>query len=726
MDFKHFSFLEQNIKKQKGGVIPLLGVSLIIFIVTVAVYFVANYVSEGIARQGELSGWEYLYTDKAGVLPDADLRVYSAQNPIVTESSVRRDNIYFVKTLEPEDDNRTLIIRTDHSPVMIRVNGREVYNNMFQDSAYVGNCYNAVTIGASSRQQVVEVFMKLPFSVRFEAELSHGEHSAFSPTAGFFAGGVLTVLGIVSLAVLAILGIVNRRCFRALGAAGVLAYCGAAVMIYNLPEVSYFVNPPIWVNIVAAVTHTTMMLGLLLIIGWFSRLRKLLVGAFFALGIGLLLVMFAVDPILIYISNAAMGLLTAAAVGYAGYTAIDYVLRRTRYATAIFVILVYYFLMTILASVLFLLRSTSLYIYTVIIPTLVVCGVIAYIYYVMFRFERRNAELYNQSKRYGNSVENISRFIRSMLTCSDREAFYETAVNEISQLVILFNERNKDLCCCVGVREGDSFTEKLNCGVSGCRYDIIERNSVVNRRNCIFSDTYFEYLLEKDVKKQVIFHFENIVGGLDVFFDSMVEAAYCGLETSYENTFGTSTRSVDLILGELAENAELNNGYSLDHLSHICTLTLRFCRAMGMDEEQAQSMSVAAKLHDLGKIAIPLSIINKDGRLTEEEQVIVASHTEFGYLILSAYDEPLLKQAAEIARYHHEHYDGTGQNGLADEKIPLSARIVSICDVFDALISERSYKKPWSKERSLAFIKDNAGKLFDPELVKIFVSQVAD
>ena len=88
---------------------------------------------------------------------------------------------------------------------MIRVNGREVYNNMFQDSAYVGNCYNAVTIGASSRQQVVEVFMKLPFSVRFEAELSHGEHSAFSPTAGFTAGGVLTALGIVSLVVLAIL-----------------------------------------------------------------------------------------------------------------------------------------------------------------------------------------------------------------------------------------------------------------------------------------------------------------------------------------------------------------------------------------------------------------------------------------------------------------------------------------------------------------------------------------
>ena len=420
-----------------------------------------------------------------------------------------------------------------------------------------------------------------------------------------------------------------------------------------------------------------------------------------------------------------MCLLTAAAIGYAAVNAVGIVLRRTQYSAAVFVVLVYYFLMSVLAAVLLLQRSVSLYIYNVAVPTLVVSGVIGYIYFVTYRFERKNAELYHQSKRYGNSVENISRFIRTMLTCDDKEAFYETAVNEITRLVTLYSDGNKDLCCCVGVRGDDGYTEKLNRGVSGCRYDIIERNSVVNRKNCICSDTYFEYLLEKDARKHVIFHFENISGGLDVFFVSMIEAAYCGLETSYENTFGTAVRSVDLILEELAENAELNNGYSLDHLSHISTLTYRLCRAVGLDEEEARSMSVAAKLHDLGKIAIPLNIINKEGRLTEEERVIVASHTEFGYLILSAYDDPLLKQAAEIARYHHERYDGTGHNGLAGESIPLSARIVAICDVYDALISERSYKKPWSRERSLAYIRDNAGKLFDPKLTEIFISEAA-
>ena len=151
-----------NDQKQKGGAIPLLGVSLILFVMTVAVYFTANYVSEGIARGNALTGWEYLYTERAGAVPDADLRVYNLQNPIVTDRDVRRENAYFTKTLAPAEENRTLVIRTDHAPVKIRINGRDVYHNQFDDAQYVGNCYNAVTIEASSRDRVVEVFYGCP------------------------------------------------------------------------------------------------------------------------------------------------------------------------------------------------------------------------------------------------------------------------------------------------------------------------------------------------------------------------------------------------------------------------------------------------------------------------------------------------------------------------------------------------------------------------------------
>ena len=94
---------------------------------------------------------------------------------------------------------------------------------------------------------------------------------------------------------------------------------------------------------------------------------------------------------------------------------------------------------------------------------------------------------------------------------------------------------------------------------------------------------------------------------------------------------------------------------------------------------------------------------------------------KLGYVILSAYgDDPLLQQAAEIVRYHHEQWDGSGKNGLSEEKIPLCARIVTVCDVYDALVSERAYKKPWSRSRSLAYLSDNAGIIFDPKLVEAF------
>lgn len=146
-----------------------------------------------------------------------------------------------------------------------------------------------------------------------------------------------------------------------------------------------------------------------------------------------------------------------------------------------------------------------------------------------------------------------------------------------------------------------------------------------------------------------------------------------------------------------------------------------------MDDEKAEHISLASELHDLGKIAVPKNIIHKEGRLSEEERVIVNSHTEFGYTILSAYnDDPMFATAATIARYHHERYDGTGNNGLKGEEIPVEARVVTVCDVYDALISERTYKKGWSKEDALRYLKDNEGKIFDPAICESFVAYIRE
>ena len=263
----------------------------------------------------------------------------------------------------------------------------------------------------------------------------------------------------------------------------------------------------------------------------------------------------------------------------------------------------------------------------------------------------------------------------------------------------------------------------MNRGVGACDYAVIEQNCLRNEKNCMFAETYFAFALRDGDSVKAVFHFENIQNGLDMFFVSVMEATYCGLETTYENIAATGgQRNINIIFEELAENAEIDNGCSVDHLRHISEYTLALCRGLGMTEEEAQHIALASKLHDLGKIAVPKSIIHKEGRLSEEERVIVNSHTKFGYTILSAYDDdPLIATAAEIARYHHERWDGAGTNGLTGEDIPLAARVVTVCDVYDALVSERSYKKAWSTEDAMAYLSENAGKIFDPAITALFL-----
>ena len=178
-----------------------------------------------------------------------------------------------------------------------------------------------------------------------------------------------------------------------------------------------------------------------------------------------------------------------------------------------------------------------------------------------------------------------------------------------------------------------------------------------------------------------------------------------------------------MIFEELAGNAELDDGCPEEHLENISRYVYELCLRMGLSREDAERISVASKLHDLGKIAVPKYIIHKQGLLSEDERVIVNSHTKFGYTILSAYDDdPLIADAVEIALSHHERYDGSGTNGLSGEDIPFAARVVTVCDVYDALVSEREYKKAWTPKEARAYLADNEGKLFDPEITDAFLA----
>lgn len=174
----------------------------------------------------------------------------------------------------------------------------------------------------------------------------------------------------------------------------------------------------------------------------------------------------------------------------------------------------------------------------------------------------------------------------------------------------------------------------------------------------------------------------------------------------------------------LAVAAEARDTDTGEHVMRIRGYTIRLAQAIGIAESEAEEMGRSAILHDVGKIHIPDSILKKPGSLTSDERRQMESHTSAGAAILSA--KPFFHRAREIARHHHENWDGTGYpDALSGEHIPLAARIVRVVDVFDALRSQRVYKPAWPLERAVAALRDGSGTLFDPRLVEGFLPLAA-
>lgn len=171
-------------------------------------------------------------------------------------------------------------------------------------------------------------------------------------------------------------------------------------------------------------------------------------------------------------------------------------------------------------------------------------------------------------------------------------------------------------------------------------------------------------------------------------------------------------------LGRAAEFRDNETGFHILRMSHSSVL---LARAIGWDEEQCDLLLHASPMHDVGKIGIPDRILLKPGKLDPDEWEVMKTHTTMGAHILEGEHSPLLVLAREIALSHHEKWDGSGYPyGLKAKDIPIAGRIVALADVFDALTSERVYKKAWTIEAALDFIERNSGTHFDPVLVQHF------
>ncbi len=181
-------------------------------------------------------------------------------------------------------------------------------------------------------------------------------------------------------------------------------------------------------------------------------------------------------------------------------------------------------------------------------------------------------------------------------------------------------------------------------------------------------------------------------------------------------------KEIIYLMGEVGETHSKETG---DHVKRVAEYSKLLALLAGLGSKKAELLFAASPMHDIGKVAIPDNILKKPGKLTDDEWICMKTHSEEGYNILKGSSRPLLKASAIVAYRHHEKWDGSGYpNGLAGEKIHIFGRITAIADVFDALGSNRVYKKAWELDRILELFKQERGKHFDPALVDLLFENI--
>ena len=177
------------------------------------------------------------------------------------------------------------------------------------------------------------------------------------------------------------------------------------------------------------------------------------------------------------------------------------------------------------------------------------------------------------------------------------------------------------------------------------------------------------------------------------------------------------------ILYRLAKVTESRDNETGQHLERMARYAGLIAEVIDLPDEEVRVIEAAAPLHDIGKISIPDAILNKPGKLTEEEMDVMRQHPRYGYEVLRDSSSRFVQVGADIALRHHERWDGTGYpDGLAGTDIPLSARIVAVADVLDALTTRRPYKEAWSMDAALDYMREQRGKMFEPRLVDALIA----
>jgi len=262
--------------------------------------------------------------------------------------------------------------------------------------------------------------------------------------------------------------------------------------------------------------------------------------------------------------------------------------------------------------------------------------------------------------------------------------------------------------------ESEYFIESIQLGVNGYILKPIDYQQM--------TDTLYSVIekvkLREDLKEQ-----KRKLASLNSDLENQMIQKIAEIYKLNEEILATQ-REVVFTMGAIGESRSKETG---NHVRRVALYSEVLAKHYGLSQKQTDLLKEASPMHDIGKIAIPDSILNKEGALTNEERELMKTHTTLGYDMLKHSKRELLKVAAIVSYEHHERYDGLGYpNGIKGEDISIYARITSVADVFDALGSDRCYKKAWCDEKVNELLLKERGKQFDPKLIDIFFENIEE
>ncbi|WP_394250806.1 DUF3369 domain-containing protein [Vibrio profundi] len=333
--------------------------------------------------------------------------------------------------------------------------------------------------------------------------------------------------------------------------------------------------------------------------------------------------------------------------------------------------------------------------------------------------------------------EGLSKVIQASANVQNTTTLKDYASSVLSQLTSLIQLDASAFYCLVKPRPDGEASRALTLAATGtyvdsyseCLFEVLPENvadrcqfALNQQKSQSFDDAYVFHMTDEAGVDSLLYI--NISSKLSDLDKQLLEIYMHNIGLTFENLnllVDLRETSKELVYN-LANAVEARSKETGAHVQRVSLFSERLADLYGLPSNEAQMIKHASPLHDVGKVAIPDSILHKPGKLDAEEWAIMQKHVEYGVDILSQSKRKLISVAKDIAQYHHEKWDGSGYPAnLSQFEIPISGRITALADVFDALGSKRSYKQPWSDEDIRNEIVAQKGKHFEPKLVDLLI-----